>query len=103
MSTRREERYVEWLERLDIPVDETTRIEKFQEYLRREFDFQESQIEALTEALRVVWDELAPRGVRPIWVHYPWGRDLRFVIAGERGLFGWRTIKERFGIRTPWE
>jgi len=99
-----EERYIEWLERLDIDVEETTRRERLQWALRRELGYHpsEAQIDAAWKTVQVVWEELAPRGVRPVQIRYPWGTDLRFVVSGRRGLFGWQSIKEMFGIETPW-
>ena len=95
---RREERYIAWLERLEIPTEVTTDYERFSEYLVAEFDFEESQIDALWETLEFEMEELYSRGIRPVLVEYPWGSQLRFAIQGRRGLFGWERVKKEYGI-----
>jgi len=91
----REERYIEWLERLDIPVEETTSIRRFQRYLRVQFDItRPRQIAALWETAQTKLTEWAPAGVKPVRVKYPWGHLVRFAIKGLRGLFSLRRMRE---------
>lgn len=92
-----EERYMEWLTRMDIPVEETTTIERFQDYLREEFEITEpKRIEALWSATDTRF-QLAAEGIRAIEVTYPWGKEMRFGWKGRPGLWGWESIKEHMG------
>jgi len=91
------ERYLEWLERIEVPIEETVDIKKFQEYLEEEFAYGPKQIDTLVEAVELEWESLAPIGVRPRLIRYPWGRYLRFGIKGYKGLFGYKRMTEITG------
>lgn len=89
-----EEKYQEWLERLEIPVEETTSIERLKEHLRDEFGITgDLQVEALWSATGMSAD-LAEHGIRAILITYPWGRELRYGVQGMPGLWGWASIQE---------
>lgn len=89
-----EERYIEWLERLEIPIDAMADIETFQDYLRDELNFNYLQVSALTDMYAFERDSLLPYGVSAVKIEYPWGEETRFSIKGYRGLFGWERTKE---------
>jgi hypothetical protein len=90
----REEKYQEWLERLEIPITEQADIERFKEYLRDEFGITgELQIQALWSQVetKTAYTEM---GIRAVIVEYPWGKELRYGIQGMPGLWGWASVKE---------
>jgi len=89
-----EERYQEWLERLEIPLEEQTDIETMKEYLREEFGITGiEQVEALWGATGMK-AELSEHGIRAITIEYPWGKQLRYGVQGMPGLWGWESITE---------
>lgn len=92
------ERYTEWLERLDIPIEDMVTIGLFEKYLAEELGItQDKQI----GALRTAWDveqRLSELGVKAVSIDYPWGEETRFGIKGWRGLFGWERMKEIIGF-----
>jgi len=84
---------MEWLERMDIPIEETTEITRFQEYLKAEFGIVEpSRVEALWGATRTA-TTLAEAGIRQVTIQYPWGRETRYGVAGMPGLWGWESVR----------
>jgi len=89
-----EERYQEWLERLEIPIEETTEYEQFQKYLKEELGLTDVQINALWEATGYRYEVLAGAGIRAVTVVYPWGREVRYGITGAPGLWGFTRMKE---------
>jgi len=92
--------YLEILERFDIPVEERTTREKLQAALARELGkYTPKDIEPIWEANVKYFEELAPKGVRPVLVRYPWGEEIRFTIKGYRGLFGPTKVSELTGIK----
>ena len=89
-----EERYQEWLDRMEIPVEETGDIETFKDYLRDEFEMTNpAQVEALWSALDLS-DTLADFGIHGVTIRYPWGAELRYGIQGLSGLWGWQAVLE---------
>jgi hypothetical protein len=88
-----EERYIEWLERLEIPIEETATIEDLQAYLREEFGFGDAQIEALSSAAVARYEVLPEYGITPHIIEYPWGEEVRFTVEGYRGFFGFDFVK----------
>ena len=89
-----EERYIEWLERLELPVSELIDIEHFQKYLSEQLELSDTQIDALTDAYDFERESLFPYGITPISITYPWGEETRYVIKGYSGLWGWERTKE---------
>jgi len=88
-----EEKYQEWLERLDIPVEETATEEAFRTLLE-ELGFTDRQIDALWEAATYRYENLEVVGIRPVTVVYPWGREVRWAIKGYPGLWGYEKMRE---------
>jgi len=84
---------MEWLERMEIPIENMFDINSFQSYLIQELgEFTEMQSEALWAAAQ---DKLLNEveGITPILVTYPWGRELRYSIQGLPGLWGWESAQ----------
>lgn len=89
-----EERYQEWLDRMEIPLEQQTDIETMRQYLKDEFGIEkETQVQALWSAVEEA-DELAKHGIHAVTITYPWGRELRFGIQGLPGLWGWKSVQE---------
>jgi hypothetical protein len=89
-----EERYQEWLERMEIPLEQQTDIETMKEYLRDEFGITGiEQVEALWSATGMKMS-LGEHGIRAITITYPWGVELRYGIQGMPGLWGWASVQQ---------
>lgn len=91
------EKCIEWLKRMDIKIEETATIEKFQRYLQEEFAATPKQMDALWKATVWRYEDLAPMGVRPVVVEYPWGTEMRWGIKGFPGLWGWKGMQRITG------
>ena len=96
------EALIEWLESMELPIEDTVTIEKFQARLGKFLNAgtpagRAHQLDALTEAMMTKYTELLPRNIRPIQVHYHYGTTLRFAIKGVRGLFGLKGMEEKTG------
>ena len=88
-----EERYQEWLDRLEIPIEETATLDTFKDYLRDEFGFEkDTQVMALWGAMDKKLD-LADFGIHPLTITYPWGKELRYGVQGMPGLWGWESVQ----------
>ena len=87
-----EERYIEWLERLEIPIEESATIEALQVYLEQEMVPSPEQIAALFSATEFKYEVLAAEGIRPVYITYPWGKELRFGVKGHPGLWGYESV-----------
>lgn len=89
-----DERYQEWLDRLEIPVENTTDIETLKNYLKDEFGITgDAQVEALWSATGVT-EVYAAAGIRAVTVTYPWGKELRYGVQGMPGLWSWASVQE---------
>lgn len=90
-----EERYLEWLERLEIPVEDTVSIGAFQSYLEDILGFipTDAQLDALWGGTEYRYEVLAPSGIRPMIITYPWGKDTRYFIEDFPGLWGFEGMK----------
>jgi len=104
------EALMEWLESMELPIEDTTTIEKFQNRLSKFLNAstpegRAHQIDALTETMLTKYEQLLPRGIRPIQVHYHYGTTLRFAIKGLRGLFGLEGMEKVTGepISVMWQ
>ena len=93
-----EERYQEWLTRLEIPLEETTTVEKLQTYLRDELGMSAAQIDALVEATSFSTTNLAEAGIHPVIIEYPWGREVRYGVEGHPGLWGYESAIEWYQV-----
>lgn len=89
-----DERYQEWLERMEIPLDQQTDIESMKTYLKDEFNITgEAQVQALWSAVDIQ-DRLAELGIHAVTVQYPWGAQLRYGVQGMSGLWGWDSVQQ---------
>lgn len=94
MPVSSEERYQEWLDRLEIPIENMTDIATLQSYLKDEFGITgDAQIAALWSSTQVSAD-FAEHGIRAVTVTYPWGKELRYGVQGMAGLWGLTRIQE---------
>jgi hypothetical protein len=88
-----EEKYQEWLERLEIPIDKAADIETLRNYLKGEFGITtDAQVQALWDTLDIK-DTLAEHGIHAVMVTYPWGKDLRYGVQGMPGLWGFEAVQ----------
>lgn len=93
-----EERYQEWLDRLEIPIEQQANIAMFQEYLREEFNYGDEQVDALTSA-HILELDFESVGIHAVTVTYAWGKDLRYGITGEPGLWGFASAQRFYNER----
>jgi len=98
MSKSKEEKYQEWLERMEIPIEETTDIRRFQQWLTDEIDATELQKEVLWEANKIKWEQISPREAKAVEYEFDWGKVIRWYIKGYRGAFGYEKMKELLGL-----
>ena len=94
MPVDREERYQEWLSRMEIPIEATTDIQTLKDYLRDELE-----LTLNPEQEAAIWSTLdkselyAEHGIHAVTVTYPWGKELRYGVQGLSGLWGWASIQ----------
>lgn len=91
---RTPEDYEEWLGRLDIPIENTTDIETFQDYLRDELGITgAAQVASLWEAQgkETSYEE---HGIHAVRIEYSWGVEVRYGIQGMPGLWGWESVQK---------
>jgi hypothetical protein len=92
--------YLEVLERFDIPIEAYATKSKMQKFLEETLtEVTPKSVDGFWNAGVRYFEELAPAGVRPIVVEYPWGKQLRFAIKGQRGLFGPEAMMKKTGIK----
>lgn len=97
----KQEKYEEWLARLDIPLEDTLDIERFREYLIDELGITgDLQLEAL-ESVRQAPQAYAEHRIEAITVEYPWGKEVRYAIQGLAGLWGWESV-QRIRAEEAW-
>jgi hypothetical protein len=88
-----EERYQEWLDRMEIPIEQQTDIDTLRKYLKDEFGITgDAQVAALWDTIGVS-DLLSEYGIHAVTVTYPWGRELRYGVQGLAGLWGWAAVQ----------
>jgi len=89
-----DEDYAEWLGRLEEYELAPREREQFREWLRAQIgEYTEAQEEAVWQALGVE-TTMEEMGIRAVVVTYPWGRELRYVIQGLPGLWGYAAVRE---------
>jgi len=103
LAREAEEKYLEWLERMEIPIEETATIKEFQDYLREEFGITEpARIDALWGATDRHFS-LAEAGIRAVRIEYPWGVQIRYGVQGMPGLWGWEAVRTIMTEEGYWE
>jgi len=89
-----DEKYQEWLDRLEIPVENQVDIETLKDYLKDEFGITgDLQVEALWSATEVSAD-MMEHGIHAVTITYPWGKELRYGVQGMSGLWGFARVQE---------
>ena len=89
-----DEKIADWLQRMDIPVEDRASIKAFKKYLEEEFSFYtDAQREALLGAFKAD-TTLEEHGINAVIVPYPWGKELRYGVQGMPGLWGWEAVQE---------
>lgn len=94
--------YLEVLEAMDVPIEDTVTIEKFQSALSSFLNAKTAegkvhQTDAMMEALKMKYDKMIPLGVTPRRINFGWGHQLRFGIKGKKGWFGIEKTREAMG------
>jgi len=99
----KEERYEEWLGRLDIPIEEAETIEDLRTMLKEILGWipNEKQLQALWDARGITFS-LGDAGIRGITVEYPWGKERRYGVQGISGLWGWERVREIMTAKGWW-
>jgi len=93
-----------WFERVieEMVPQEKYSIDVFRESLRRRFpEYTEAQYEALEDFYEWEVETLRRQGIRPVWVEFPWGAEIRFVWKERRGLWGAKRISEIAKVKFP--
>lgn len=96
-----EDRYEDFLNRLDLPIEAWEDKERLREALVDILGSEptDAQVEALWETMETEraskWDEpwLEEHGVSTVPVSYPWGTQIRYAIQGLPGLWSRETIE----------
>jgi len=91
----KEERYEEWLVRLDIPIEQAETIEDLRNMLKEILGWEptEKQLEALWSA-RTTHIDLAAAGIHIVGTREAWGVNYRYGVQGLPGLWGWGKVRE---------
>lgn len=105
------EQLVAWLGDLDVPVEDTVTVRKFQATLRRFLNAgteegKKHQSDALNDAMMMKYDQMMPQGISPRSIDYrKRGAQLRFSIKGKKGWFGLKGVTREtgFDIKKEWE
>ena len=105
------EQLIDWLGHLDILVEDTATVKKFQSALERFLNAttkegREHQRDALSDAMLLKYEDMMPKGITPRSIDYGIrGAQLRFSIKGKKGWFGISGVKREtgFNIAQEWE
>ena len=88
------EQLIDWLGHLDIPIEDTTTVKKFQSVLERFLNAstkegKQHQQDALNKAMLMKYEDMMPKGITSRAIDYgKRGIQLRFSIKGKKGLTG---------------
>ncbi len=94
-----EAKYQEWLERLEIPVEDTATQETLVKYLIEELGYSDSQIDAIVGAVDFRDVDLADVGIHPFTIEFEWGKQIRYGIEGMAGAWGYTRMREIYERR----
>jgi len=83
---------------MEVPVEETATIQRFQGWLVGQIELTAPRLGALWSSLELYYERLVPAGVTPRLIEFPWGEALRFAIKGYRGWFSAKRMKEITGV-----
>lgn len=95
---------LEILEAMDIPLEDTVTIERFQSALgdflnAKTAEGRVHQTDAMVAALNMKFDKMIPMGITPKRINFGWGHQLRFGISGRKGWFGIEKTRKIMGER----
>jgi hypothetical protein len=91
-----EEEIMEALKRLDLDVEDTTDAESLREALKEQLGYEpsEAQMDWFSEGALDIAPRLEEYGIYPIsFIRYGY-QEVRYVITGSRGLWGWEAVQE---------
>jgi len=103
--------FKDWLERQEVPIEETVTLDRYQDYLRRELGLRGGSIDAAAEIWRSKYEDLPRYGIRIIEYEVEY-RGVRYdvtraVITGMPGLWGreetYRIAAERAAEALDWD
>ena len=84
--------FEDWLERQDIPIEETTEVNKYLQYLMEEIGISGGTVEVAKGVYESRYLGLAEYDIRPIERHYLYQGEpfveTRYAIKGAAGLWG---------------
>lgn len=94
-----EERYLEWLERADIPIEDTVTLDKLRDYLTEWLGFTPTnqQLDAVGQAVATRYEQLPQVGIEFERIDQKWGSQYVFRDT-ETGRFVSRTQ-----VKAIWE
>ena len=96
------ERYLEWLEREQIPDTAMVTLQSLKEYLedqlmkagRKAFPFSEKQVQALYRAAHFETKTLVELGIRAVYQPRYLYHPVRYLIKGQPGLWGFAKVQK---------
>ena len=74
----------EWLRRQDIPVEDTTTLEKYRDYLARELGIHGGSLDVASDIYAEKYDVFPSVGITP----FDWRGTVRYGIKGYAGAWG---------------
>jgi len=96
------EDFEEWLRRQDVPIYYQTTVDRYLDYLKKEFQLSGGSLDVAEEIYYEKYDYFYPLGIRPIERHYTVKGEpmveTRYGISGHPGLWGYEKAIE-IGIR----
>ena len=103
--------FEDWLARQEIPIEETTDVDKYQRYLTDEFGVHGDSLTVAAGAYRERYEGLEQYGVRPVQRRYTYRGEpfveTRYAIAGRPGLWGkeraYEFAADRAETAADWE
>lgn len=110
-KTKTEEEYLAWFAALDIRVEDTVTIAKFQTKIdhflnAKTTEGKERQRQVLGDLMQFRYEDILPADVTPRVIDFKKrGKQLRFAIKKFRGWFGIEGVKRVTGIdlRSLWQ
>lgn len=112
--TATEERYLEWVSRMDLSPEETVSIWEARMAVSRqleegpqfaiEYGLSASQLRAVDWTVREVYGPMYEAGIRPTIAWHPAGYwQVRYSVSKERGLYGFERMSGFFEKRVGYK
>lgn len=94
-----EERYLEWLDRANIPIEDTVTLDKLRDYLTEWLGFSPTnqQLNAVGTAVAAKYEELPAAGIEFERIEQKWGSQFVFRDTATGRFVG------RAQVRSIWE